>query len=135
MSWIEDRLIRYLYRNEAGEEMVLEAPAKDEIPPPPEGYSYVGFLPEKTGIMTRVQYEQNGYKAYKIDVGDGKNIYRSAAREKYEHTMGNTASSKYKDIKSHDNVYSKSYQKHVNEKKKKTEAMHVHNLKKIFKGE
>ena len=113
MGWLSDRTIQYLYSN-GEDEVIIEASAEEGPPQAPEGYHYKGFLPDKVNLMTKVQFEQNGRIGYKISVGDGKHIYRSATREKYEHTVGNTSRSKLTEKKQelgslNESVYSKSY--------------------------
>ena len=140
MGWLDERLIKYLYSNDK-EEIIIEAPAGGEIPPAPKGYKYKGFAPDKTYIMTRVQFEQNGRIGYRIDVGDGKQLYRSATREQYEHKVGNIGADRYKeakrqgeDLKINDSVYAKAYGEKVKEAEKKKTEKFQRGLKKILKG-
>ena len=125
MSWLDERIIRYVYTN-GTEDIVLEAKASEDAPPAPEGYTYNGFLPDKTNLMTRVQFVQNGRIGYRIDVGDGKQIHRSATRERYEHVIGNTGSDAFKEAKRQGHpidttktVFEKKYGKAISELKSK----------------
>jgi len=133
MGWLSERIIQYLYESD-NEQIIIEAPASEDPPKAPDGFKYKGFVPEKLSIMTKVQYEQNGRVAYRVDVGDGKFIHRSATREKYERTMGNTSGGNTSSVKP-ESVYTKAYAEKVKEKQKETMAMHNRNLKKILKGE
>lgn len=136
MSWLDDRLISYVFSNGL-EEIIIEAPSSDERPQAPRGYTYKGFLPEKVNLMTKVGYEQNGRKGYKVDVGTGRPIYRSATRERFEHQQGNTGDAQRKRgeaPKANESVYTKGYGAHVKEQKKAEKARHVRNLTKILKG-
>jgi len=66
--------------------------------------------------MMKIGYEQNGRKAYKVDMGDGKAVYRSATREKYEHNIGNKSAAALKKETKVESVYTKSYERHLKEK-------------------
>ena len=141
MSWLDDRTIQYHYSKE-DDDIIIEALASEPRPEAPDGYLYQGMLPYKINLMTKVQYEQNGRKAYKIDVGNGKHIYRSATREQYEHNAGNMGMHQYKKEKSQgtdmskltESKYTKKYDEKVKQSKKDTTAMHTRNLTKILKG-
>ena len=141
MGWLDERIIQYLYSSD-DEDIVIEAPASEKRPETPKGYKYQGMLPYKINLMTKVQYEQNGRQAYKIDVGDGKHIYRSATREKYEHNAGNMGLHQYNKEKAQgtdmskltESKYTKAYDAKVKQSKKDTTAMHNRNLTKILKG-
>ena len=140
MAWLEDRTIQYHF-SKKGDDIIIEAPASEPRPETPKGYIYKGMLPFKMNLMTKVQFEQNGRIGYRIDVGDGKQIYRSATREKYEHTVGNTGREKYREakrqgtkIEENKSIYTKAYDKKVEKHKKDTTAMHTRNLTKILKG-
>ena len=138
MSWLNDRIIKYVFSN-GDEEIILEAKASEDRPPTPEGYTYNGFLPEKTNLMTRVQFTQNGRIGYRIDIG-GKQIYRSATRERYEHTIGNTSSQAFAEAKKQgrprdttETVFDKKYGKAVKELKAKKDADTIKKLKTAMK--
>jgi hypothetical protein len=139
MGWLSDRIVQYVY-SDGEEEIIIEAKASDEVPPAPKGYKYKGFLPEKVNLMTKVQFEQNGRVGYKVSLGDGKHLYRSATREKYEHIVGNTPSSKLKSMgrggegSMNESVYTKSYGEAVKKTEKANVDKHNRNLKKILKG-
>jgi hypothetical protein len=120
--------------------IIIEGTAEEGPPPAPEGYVYRGFNPDRVNLMTKVQFEQNGRIGYKISIGGGKHIYRSATRERYEHTVGNTSQSKLKEKKQelgslNNSVYSKSYGEAVKTTEKKQLDQHNRNLKKILKGD
>lgn len=138
MGWLSDRTIQYLYSN-GEDEVIIEATAEEGPPQAPKGYVYRGFLPDKVNLMTKVQFEQNGRIGYKISVGDGKHVYRSATRERYEHTVGNTSQSKLREKQQelgslNNSVYSKSYGEAVKKTEKENLEKHNRNLKKILKG-
>lgn len=133
MGWLSERTIQHLYSN-GEEEIIIEAAAADDVPKAPKGFKYKGFAPDKCSIMTKVQYEQNGRVAYKVDVGDGKHIHRSATRERYEKALGNTSGATTAKVKP-ESVYTKAYGEKVKEQQKQTMAMHNRNLKKILKGD
>lgn len=133
MGWLEERIIQHLYSN-GEDQIVIEAKACDDPPPPPDGYVYKGFAPDKMNLMTKVQYEQNGRVAYRIDIGDGKFIHRSATRERYERQIGNTAGADNARKTEQKSVYTKAYAEAVEKKKKENLAMHERNLKKIISG-
>lgn len=136
-------MIQYLYVNEAGAEQILEFQAKDDPPDEVDGYKRKYALPYKDyNLMTKVQFEQNGRIGYRIGLGDGKSLYRSATKERYEHMVGNTGASKIAEAKrqgyklgSTDSVFTKSYGEKVRDAKKANFEMHNRNLKKILKGE
>jgi hypothetical protein len=103
MSWLENRIIQYLYRDPTGEEIVLEFSAKQD---PPDLYELEGrvykrshALPYKTNLTFKIQFERNGLVAYKYCTGDGKPRIVSATRENYEHNMGNTGGDKLRELK------------------------------------
>jgi len=113
MGWLESRILQYVYTN-GKDEIVIEASAKEERPPEPKGYRFKEILPYKLNLMTKVQFEQNGRVAYRIDLGNGKPVYRSASRERYEHAAGNIGADRLKeakrqkeDIKLNESVYTK----------------------------
>lgn len=141
MSWLDDRVIQYVYTNGI-DEVVIEAPVSEEVPLAPKGYKYKGFLPYKLNLVTRVQFVQNGRVGYRIDLGDGKQLYRSATREKYEHTIGNTGSDAFKEAKRQgkpidtvETVFEKKYGAAVKEAKDKKYAAANKKFKSILKGE
>jgi hypothetical protein len=142
MGWLDERIIQYHFSKD-DDDIIIEAPASKPRPEAPDGYKYEGMLPYKTNLMTKVQFEQNGRIGYRIDVGDGKQIYRSATREKYEHTIGNMGTHQYKkekaqgavDERLNESKYTKAYGEAVKKKKKENMDMHNRNLKKILKGE
>jgi len=141
MGWLESRVVQYVFINDKGDEKILEAKASEDRPEAPKGYKYKGFVPEKVEIMTKVQYEQNGRLAYRIDVGNGKHIHRSASRERYEHAAGNIGADRYKeakrqgeDLKLNESAYTKQYGEKVKKAEKDKMDTHNRNLKKILKG-
>ena len=141
MGWLDDRTIEYLYFN-GKQYIILEAKASEDRPAPPPGFKYKGMVPYKMNLMTKVQFEQNGRIGYRIDVGDGKQIYRSATREKFEHQVGNMGAQQFKKEKEQglkserlsESAYTKAYAEKVKESKRKTTEMHKRNLKKILSG-
>ena len=141
MGWLDKRVIEYMYFKD-NDYIILEAPASEDRPPTPAGYRYGGMVPYKMNLMTKVQFEQNGRIGYRIDVGDGKQIYRSATREKFEHRAGNMGAHQFKREKEQgmdntrlsESAYTKAYGEKVKKVKKETAAMHTRNLKKILKG-
>jgi hypothetical protein len=92
MSWLSDRIIQYLYRNQRGEEIIVEWRAKDDPPDLMDGYKRIEMLPYRVNLTFKIQFERNGLVAYKYDQGDGKPRIVSATRENYEHNIGNTGS-------------------------------------------
>jgi hypothetical protein len=103
MSWLDDRIIQYLYLDARGAEVIVEFPSSQDAPDPytAHGHVYkkVRMLPFKTNLTFRVQFERNGLIAYKYDSGDGKPRTVSATRENYEHNIGNTSNAKLKEMK------------------------------------
>lgn len=116
MSWLNDRMIQYLYRNSSGEEVIHEAPASDDPPKTISLTNYdrksgktvtkdagefqlVRMLPYKVNLTFKVQFERNGLVAYKYDTGNGKPRIVSATRENYEHNVGNTGGDRVKELK------------------------------------
>jgi hypothetical protein len=142
MGWLDERIIQYLFVKD-DEYIILEAAASEDRPETPKDHKYCGMVPYKINLMTKVQFEQNGRIGYRIGLGDGRQIHRSATREKYEHTLGNMGSHQYKKEKAqgaqnerlNESQYSKAYGDAVKKKKKDTMDMHNRNLKKILKGE
>lgn len=140
MGWLSDRIIQYIFSN-GEDELIIEAKASDPEPEPPKGYKYKGFVPEKNNLMTRVRYDQNGRVAYRIDVGGGKQIHRSATREHYEHMIGNTGSAKIAEAKrqgykmgSNESQYTKAYGEKVKAAEKQRMETKNREFKKILKG-
>lgn len=99
MGWLGDRLIKYLYINAVGDELIIEVPAKKDPPDDVDGYKRKHALPFKTNLTFRIQFERNGLVAYKYDQGDGKPRIVSATRENYEHNMGNTGGDQLRKMK------------------------------------
>lgn len=99
MSWLEDRIIQHIYRNAEGDEIILELPAKEDAPPEYEGYKKAGFVPEKSNLTFKIQFERNGLVAYKYDTGNGKPRIVSATRENYERNIGNMSGDKLRQLK------------------------------------
>ena len=140
MSWLDNRTIEYLFTN-GDEKIIIEGTASD-IPEAPEGYTYAGFKPDKTCLMTRVQYVQNGRVAYRIDVGNGKQIHRSATRERYEHVIGNTGNDAFREAKRQgkpidttETVFEKKFGAAIKEVKAKKYAKATEGLKAVLKGD
>jgi len=128
MSWLDDRVVQYLYSNGI-DEVVLEASVAEDRPRAPKGYTYKGLLPYKLNLLTKVQFVQNGRIGYKIDTGSGKPLYRSATRERYEHVMGNTGAEAFREAKrqgykidTNETVFDKKYGAAVKELKAKKSA-------------
>lgn len=142
MSWLEDRKVRHLYRSPDGSrEEVLEMPAKFDRPATYKGCDFVETLPDRDLPMTKVQFDRSGRVGYRIDVGNGKQIVRSATRERYEHMVGNTGRDKLREAKRqgydlglNDSVYTKSYKKKVEEAKVNKAQTQARVLKKIVQG-
>lgn len=67
----------------------------------------------------KIGYEQNGRKAFKVDMGTGKKVYRSATRENFEHKAGNVAAKKYHEMghvekrSLNDSVLTKGFKEHM----------------------
>lgn len=104
MSWLKDRMIQYLYRNEKGtgpygDEIIVEYEASKEAPPWINDYRKIQMLPYKTNLTFKIQFERNGLVAYKYDQGGGKSRIVSATRENYEHNIGNTSGAKLRELK------------------------------------
>lgn len=99
MSWLADRVIQHLYRNDTGEELIVEVPAKDEPPTEVDGYKRLHALPFQVNLTFKIQFERNGLIAYKYDQGNGKTRIVSATRENYEKNMGNVGADKMKQMK------------------------------------
>ena len=121
MSWLEERLPVCVYRHpETGEEIYWEG-KWSEKPDSIEDYLYTGFLPDQCNMVIRAQFERNGRVGYEYRLANGKKIIRSATRERYEHNIGNLSQTalKEKGRSVADSVYSKSFQKHLDSKKKK----------------
>ena len=78
-----------------------------------EEFAFAGFSAVKLNQGTKIVYEQNGRKAYKI----GKETYLSATKLNYMKT-GETKS-----------VYSKQYQSHLDSKYKETLNKHIKDQK------
>ena len=115
MSWLEDRMVEYLYRTEGGQEFILEIPATEDPPDEYQGAKKIRLLPYKLGGYTRVQFERNGRIGYEYKQSDGKKRVVSATRERYEHNMGNMGSKALKEAgtKKSDSVYTKTHGKKV----------------------
>jgi hypothetical protein len=78
----------------------------------------------------RIKYDQNGRVGYRMSLGDGRQIHRSATREKYEHTLGNKSA---KDVHAmgvnkNKSVYTKEYGRH----KERVEKTKFENFKKAL---
>lgn len=141
MSWLDERIIQYLYKKD-DEQMIIEAKASEEVPEAPSGWTYVGFVPDKLFLMTKVQFVQNGRIGYRIDVGNGQQIYRSATRERYEHVVGNTGAEQSKEMKRqgvpieyNKTVFEKKYGEAVAKGKKEKAAAVEKKFKSIIKGD
>lgn len=88
MSWLEDLKYTYKYDCEScghtsfseseSEVLSCEECSKDAL--------YSGFIPQKLGITTQVEYEQNGRKAMAIRGKDGEMSYVSKTRLNYQKT-------------------------------------------------
>lgn len=136
-------MIQYLYVSEAGEEVVHEFQASEDPPDEIDGFKRKHALPFKDfNLMSKVQFEQNGRIGYKVSIGNGKHLYRSATKERYDHMVGNTGASAIREAKrqgykmgSTDSVFTKSYDQKVKEAKKENFAHHNRQLKKILKGD
>jgi len=61
--------------------------------------------------MFKVTFDKNGRKGVKVDLGNGKQIHRSATRERWEHNAGNMTAEQYKKNGSevNESVYTKRY--------------------------
>jgi hypothetical protein len=71
----------------------------------------------------RIAIDGNGRKGYKMDMGNGKKVVRSATRERYEHEAGNRNSQELTDtpgkMREHTkSVYTKEYGRKVEAEKK-----------------
>src|ERR1019366_8244849 len=89
MGWLDERVLKHLYRKKAGEEIVAELEAGKDLPAKVKGYIFVETLPYKVHWTLKVQFERNGLVAYRYDNGDGKPRTVSATRENYEKNLGN----------------------------------------------
>jgi hypothetical protein len=102
MSWLNDRVIQYLYRSYK-KDLVVELPSNVDAPDTYEFegkvYRKIEMLPFKTNLTFKVQFERNGTIGYKYDTGSGKPRVVSATRENYEHNVGNTGGDRVKELK------------------------------------
>jgi hypothetical protein len=102
MSWLSDRVIKHLYQDPSGEEIVLEFRADRDAPElyklDGKTYKRVGMLPDKMAMTFKIQFERNGLIAYKYDSGDGKPRTVSATREMYEKRVNNIPAHKLREI-------------------------------------
>ena len=88
--------------------------------------------------MFRVKFDNGGRIGYKIDAGDGKTQYRSATREKYEHTIGNRSASdlaKMTSTEKSSSVFTKEYDRVVRDKEKAVLDKANREYKQIMKGD
>jgi hypothetical protein len=122
MNWLDERTFVCIYRHpETGDELYWEGPW-EEKPEEIDGYVYSGFLPDKVNWTIRTQFERNGRIGYEYKLANGKKFIRSATRERYEHNLGSLGSKalKEKGRSVADSVYSRSFQKSLDAKKKET---------------
>ena len=110
----------------------------DEVPCFTEGCDSMASYIVSAPAFFRIKFDAGGRIGYKVDSGNGKIQYRSATREKYEHTIGNRSE---KDLKAmapsekSQSVYTKEYDKHVRAKEKETLDKANRELVKVIKGE
>lgn len=108
MSWMNDRVIQYLYRDLTGEEIVVELSASIEAPElrkfAGRVYQKVEMLPYKTNLTFKTQFERNGTVGYRYSTSGGKPRTVSATRENYEHNCGNTGNDRVKELKKRGHV-------------------------------
>jgi putative FmdB family regulatory protein len=86
--------------------------------------------------MFRIKFDQGGRIGYKMDMGNGKKVHRSATREAYEHNIG---SKSYKDAKEsktdlNRSVYTKEYGREVEKKEKQKAEKFAKGLKEALKN-
>lgn len=105
MSWLDDRIIQYLYRSPKGTETIIDFPADKDPPDFINGnWKRIEMVPYKTNLTFKVQFERNGTVGYKYDTGNGKPRVVSATRENYEHNVGNTGNDRVKELKSRGDI-------------------------------
>ena len=85
--------------------------------------------------MFRIKFDNQGRIGYKNDLGNGKQTYRSATREQYEHTIGNRSMKDLKALGSDKakSVYTKEYQRAVDKAEKNKIERRKATFKKILK--
>lgn len=85
--------------------------------------------------MFRVKFDNNGRVGYKYDLGNGKQVFRSATRENYEKNLGSRTQKDLKDMGTEKNksVYTKEYDRHVRSKEKEKLDKANRELKQILK--
>ena len=88
----------------------------------------------------RIAIEGNGRKGYKMDMGNGRKVVRSATRERYEHEGGNRPSAQYakdptKVREITQSVYTKEYGRKVAAEKKEVVSKLETAVKAIGRGE
>jgi hypothetical protein len=90
MTWLEEReLVAEFKCPESGDTVRVTYRAGDGLPEAPKSdrkLVYVGTLPYHMGGATKVEYEQNGRKAFCINDGNGNIQYRSKSKEHYLNT-------------------------------------------------
>lgn len=72
----------------------------------------------------RVKFDNNGRVGFKYDMGNGKQTYRSATRESYEHNLGNKSEKILKEMGNDKgkSVYTKEYSRMTETKQKENFA-------------
>ena len=85
--------------------------------------------------MFRIKFDNQGRIGYKNDLGDGKQTYRSATREQYEHNLGNRSAQGLKDMGSDKSksVYTKEYARAVDKAEKNKKARFMKQFKERVK--
>ena len=78
--------------------------------------------------QVKISLDANGYKGYRINLGDGRKVARSATREKYEHQIGNTAAGKASPKTA--TVFTKARQQHEEKTEKAKQRQFIHDFKK-----
>jgi hypothetical protein len=87
MSWLEELEYTYVYLcKNTGKEVHVKCRAKeDPVPPVMDGHDFEprGFLPQKMGGVTKVEYEHNGRKGIRITDSSGGVQHRAKSKESY----------------------------------------------------
>jgi hypothetical protein len=87
MSWLEELEYTHVFVcKNTGREVHVKCPAKeDPVPPVIDGCDFEprGFLPQKMGGITRVEYEHNGRKGIRVTDSNGGVQHRAKSKDTY----------------------------------------------------
>lgn len=155
MSWIEDEAKRTIYNykgnlgghlsgtledlsSKCGKDLIGQY--EETFTYEGENFSYSGFNPKESNIMTKIVFEKNGRKAIRVKHTDGKSHVRSMSKENLLRGKGARKTETRYDEKGHakgrgvevESVFTKDFKEHTNKIKENNIQQSLKDMKKVI---